>query len=135
MDLNLFKSPYFSFIGNLGNSRKSLLESITPECWPKANLKFRSVTIFFKTVLYSPKGYENNLNTHNAYQEFRETRAQLRQEDKKITGLKLTKYLKNYAAIGEKYVRILEDIIEKNSLTDFDKAKLLPTKLKTGVAL
>ena len=61
MDLNLFNSPYFSFIGNLGNSRKSLLESITPECCPKANSKFKSVTIFFKTVLYSPKGYENNL--------------------------------------------------------------------------
>ena len=47
----------------------------------------------------------------------------------------LTKYLKNYAAIGEKYVVILQDIIEKNSLTDFDKANLLPTKLKTGIAL
>ena len=36
--------------------------------------------------------------------------------------------------IGEKYVKIIEDIIEKNSLTDFDNANLLPTKLK-GVAL
>ena len=47
----------------------------------------------------------------------------------------LVKYIKNYAAIGEKYVEILEGIITKNSLTDFDKAGLLPTKLKTGVAL
>ena len=30
---------------------------------------------------------------------------------------------------------ILEDIIEKNSLTDFDKANLLPTKLKKGLTL
>ena len=37
--------------------------------------------------------------------------------------------------IGEKYVAILESIINKNSLTDFDKAILLPTKLKKGVAL
>ena len=36
-----------------------------------------------------------------------------------IKGLDLTKYLKNYAAIGEKYVAILEDIIEKNSLDRF----------------
>ena len=57
------------------------------------------------------------------------------QENKQINGLDLTKYLKNYASIGEKYVRILEDIIEKNSLTDFDKADLLPTRLKTGIAL
>ena len=56
-------------------------------------------------------------------------------EDKTINGLKLTRYLKNYASIGEKYVVILEDIIEKNSLTDFDKANLLPMKLKKGVAL
>ena len=62
-------------------------------------------------------------------------RAQLRQESKQIIGLDLTKYLKNYASIGEKYVRILEDIIEKNSLTDFDKANLLPTKLKKGLTL
>ena len=35
----------------------------------------------------------------------------------------------------EKYVVILEDIIKRNSLTDFDKANLLPTKLKKGIAL
>ena len=52
-----------------------------------------------------------------------------------MTGLELTKYLKNYASIGEKYVSILESIIIKNSLTDFDNANLLPTKLKKGVAL
>ena len=79
--------------------------------------------------------YKNNLNTHNAYKEFREVRAQLRQEGKQIIGLDLTKYIKNYAAIGEKYVTIINDIIEKNSLTDFDKANLLPTKLKKGVNL
>ena len=81
------------------------------------------------------RAYKNNLNTHNAYKEFREVRAQLRQEEKKIIGLDLTKYLRNYAAIGEKYVVILEDIITRNSLTDFDKALLLPIKLKKGVAL
>ena len=57
------------------------------------------------------------------------------QEKKHIIGLDLTKYLKKYASIGEKYVEILNDIIEKNSLTDFDKANLLPTKLKEGLAL
>ena len=41
IDLNLFNSPYFSFIGNLGSSRKSLVGSITPECCPKAKLKFK----------------------------------------------------------------------------------------------
>ena len=89
----------------------------------------------FQILKASVRAYKNNLNTHNAYQEFREVRAQFRQEDKKIVGLDLTKYIKNYAAIGEKYVAIIEDIIERNSLTDFDKATLLPTNLKKGLAL
>jgi len=89
----------------------------------------------FQILKASVNAYKNNLNTHNAYKEFREVRAQLRQEDKQITGLDLTKYLKNYAAIGEKYVKIIEDIITNNSLTDFDKAKMLPVKSKQGVAL
>ena len=89
----------------------------------------------FQILKASVRAYKNNLNTHNAYKEFREVRARLRQDEIQITGLDLTKYLKNYAAIGEKYVVILEDIIKKNSLTDFDKANLLPTKLKQGIAL
>ena len=89
----------------------------------------------FQVLKASVKAYKNNLNTHNAYKQFREVRAQLREEDKQITGLDLTQYLKNYASIGEKYVSILESIITKNSLTDFDKANLLPTKLKMGIAL
>ena len=89
----------------------------------------------FQVLKASVRAYKNNLNTHSAYAEFREARAKLREDKKQIIGLDLTKYLKNYASIGEKYVAILNDIIERNSLTDFDKANLLPTKLKQGVAL
>jgi len=89
----------------------------------------------FQVLKASVRAYKNNLNTHNAYKEFREARAKLRQEDKKIIGLELSKYIKNYASIGEKYVEIIDDIIERNSLTDFDKATLLPTNLKRGIAL
>ena len=89
----------------------------------------------FQILKASVKAYKNNLNTHNAYKEFREARARLRQQNAPVAGLHLTKYLKNYAAIGEQYVRILDDIIEKNSLSDFDRANLLPTKLKKGLAL
>ena len=89
----------------------------------------------FQILKASVRAYKNNLNTHNAYKEFREVRAKLRQSGTIITGLALSKYIKNYAAIGEKYVNIIEGIIEQNSLTDFDKANLLPTKLKKGIAL
>jgi len=89
----------------------------------------------FQILKASVRAYKNNLNTHNAYQEFREARAKLRQEDRQILGLELTKYIKNYASIGEKYVEIIESIIVRNSLTDFDKATLLPTNLIEDVAL
>ena len=89
----------------------------------------------FQILRASVRAYKNNLNTHNAYKEFREKRAQLRQEGSTIVGLELTKYLKAYAAIGEKYVVLLNDIISNNSLTDFDKANLLPTKLKKCMTL
>ncbi len=89
----------------------------------------------FQILRASVRAYKNNLNTHNAYKEFREARAQIRQENKIIVGTELTQYLKNYASIGMKYVEILEDIIDKNSLTDFDNSNLLPTKLKKGLAL
>jgi len=91
--------------------------------------------MIFQILKASVRAYKNNLNTHNAYEEFREARAQMRQNDEQINGLMLAKYLKAYAADGERYVLILEDIIEKNSLTDFDKAVLLPTRSKTGVLL
>ena len=89
----------------------------------------------FQILKASVRAYKNNLNTHNAYQEFRETRAKLKEEGKQVTGLDLAKYIKSYAAIGEKYVVLIEEIIRRNSLTDFDKANLLPTKLKKGVDL
>jgi Uncharacterized FlgJ-related protein len=49
----------------------------------------------FQVLKASVRAYKNNLNTHNAYKEFREARAQLREEGKQITGLDLTKYLVN----------------------------------------
>ena len=67
----------------------------------------------FQVLKASVKAYKNNLNTHNAYKNFREVRAKLRQENKEIIGTELTKYLKKYASIGEKYVKILDDIIRK----------------------
>ena len=107
-------------------------KGITPKDKDKSK---NNKVLQFQILKASVKAYKNNLNTHNAYREFRETRAKIRQEGRNINGLELTKYLKNYASIGEKYVKILESIIVNNSLTDFDKANLLATKSKTGVSL
>jgi len=88
----------------------------------------------FSMLRSSVKAYKNNLNTHNGYKEFREKRAELRKNNKKISGLKLVNYLYNYAATGKEYTESLKKAIDQNRLTDFDDATLmnsgnsLPTK-------
>ena len=52
----------------------------------------------------------------------------MRENSEVISGLELSKHLINYSEIKEKYVFYLQKIIEQNSLTDFDKSILLPTK-------
>ena len=78
----------------------------------------------FKILTASIKAYKKNLNTHSGYTEFREARANLRSRNEKVTGLKLTQYLDKYAATGKQYTKKLELTIKKNSLLDFENAKL-----------
>ena len=79
----------------------------------------------FSMLRSSVKAYKNNLNTHNGYKEFREKRAELRKNNKKISGLKLVNYLYNYAATGKEYTKSLKRTIDQNGLTDFDDATLM----------
>ena len=73
----------------------------------------------------SVKAYMTNLNTHRGYKEFREVRAELRKNNKIISGLDLVNYLYNYAQTGSEYVKILKKIIKQNELTDFDNSVLM----------
>ena len=41
-----------------------------------------------------------------------------------------SKFLNQYAETGEKYVDVLQKIIEQNNLKDFDDARLLPSSIK-----
>jgi Bax protein len=54
----------------------------------------------------------------------------MRDKKKKLDSLILTEYLDKYAETGKEYVRILQQIITQNQLTDFDNAKLLPSSLE-----
>jgi Bax protein len=89
----------------------------------------------FKILMASIRAYKKNLNTHSGYMEFREARAKLRSQNEEVTGLKLTKYLDKYAATGKQYTEKLELTIKKNSLSDFDNAKLLSTGLRKEINL
>ena len=79
----------------------------------------------FPILRASVKAYKNNLNTHKSYSKFREKRKQLRDKEKKITGLALTSTLKNYAQTGSEYTKILNQIITQNRLSDFERVKLV----------
>ena len=81
----------------------------------------------FKVLQASVKAYQRNLNTHSSYKDFRSARAELRDEGKKLDGMILTEYLDKYAETGKEYVKILQQIIRQNDLTDFDDAKLMPS--------
>ena len=84
----------------------------------------------FKVLQASVKAYQRNLNTHSTYKNFRDTRAQLRDEGKKLDSMILSEYLDKYAETGKDYVRVLQQIIKQNNLTDFDDAKLLPSSIE-----
>ena len=84
----------------------------------------------FKILQASVRAYQRNLNTHSSYKEFREARAIQRDNDGKLNSLELVKYLDKYAETGKEYIVVLKKIIEQNSLTDFDRVKLLPSSQK-----
>jgi len=84
----------------------------------------------FNVLQASVRAYHRNLNTHSSYQEFRFARAKLRDEGKELDSLILSEFLNEYAETGEKYVEVLQQIIEQNNLKDFDDAKLLPSSIE-----
>jgi Bax protein len=83
----------------------------------------------FNVLQASVKAYQRNLNTHSTYKKFRSVRAEFREEGKKLDSMILSGFLDKYAETGKEYVRVLQQIIKQNDLTDFDDAKLLPLSI------
>jgi len=81
----------------------------------------------FNVLQASVRAYQRNLNTHRTYREFRKARAELRDLNKPLDSMQLSKYLNKYAETGNQYVEVLQKIIEQNNLKDFDDVKLLPS--------
>ncbi len=84
----------------------------------------------FKVLKASVRAYQRNLNTHSSYKNFRQLRAQLRDDSEKLDSLILADKLDNYAETGKEYTKILKQIINQNSLQDFDDVKLMPLSVK-----
>ena len=89
----------------------------------------------FPILRASVKAYKKNLNTHKSYIKFRKLRKELRENNKKIVGLELTKALENYAETGIKYTEILEQIITQNRLMDFELVRLTNSNKKRELDL
>ena len=80
----------------------------------------------FNILQASVRAYQRNINTHSTYKNFRKARAKLRDSNKPLDSIELSKYLNKYAETGNQYVEVLQKIIKQNKLQDFDDAKLLP---------
>ena len=89
----------------------------------------------FPILRASVKAYKNNLNTHKSYKAFREKRSSLRSKKKPIEGMKLIHTLDNYAETGVEYTKILAQIIEQNSLEEFENVKLTNSMKKKQLNL
>jgi Bax protein len=78
----------------------------------------------FDSPLESVQAHALNLNTHNAYRDFRHHRAKLRHQGARISGLALTSHLTNYSERGGDYIKSLNSIINFNKLDPADDAFL-----------
>lgn len=78
----------------------------------------------FDDLLESIRGYEQNLNSHDAYARFRATRASLRRQGKPLDSIRLISTLDRYSERGMVYVKSLVSLIRSNDLGDFDQAVL-----------
>ncbi|WP_457599588.1 glucosaminidase domain-containing protein [Hydrogenimonas sp.] len=78
----------------------------------------------FKTPLDSIRSYLLNLNTHPAYRDFRDLRAQLRAHGLPLSGEVLLPTLEHYSERRWEYLDDLQKIIRANNLSWVDRAKL-----------
>ena len=78
----------------------------------------------FPTIFDAVKAYMYNLNTHNAYREFRKKREILRKNKLPLFSEKLLGSLKNYSQRRNEYVKTVRSIIISNQLDILDNAKL-----------
>jgi Bax protein len=74
--------------------------------------------VYEVAVFQSPSGsvrsYIQNLNTHDAYKNFRHMRSQLRKQEKKPDGYSLAKTLMAYSERDNDYIREIQDMITEN---------------------
>ena len=77
----------------------------------------------FDNVSAAVDSYTRNINTHRAYKDLRTSRAELRANNKTVTGHILAEGLLRYSERGEHYVHELQAVIRINKLAPYDETK------------
>lgn len=85
----------------------------------------QAVVRSFPEIQGSVTAYMKNLNSHYAYQEFRELRNSYVSDGKWPDGLDLASAMHPYAEIGDHYVDSIKNIIMQNNLGRFDFSELV----------
>ena len=75
----------------------------------------------FLTLSDSVESYIKNLNTHNAYSDFRKRRKDLRMNGENISGDRLSEKLLNYSERRDLYILDIKEVIKINNFLKFDK--------------
>ena len=71
----------------------------------------------FGSLFESVRSYMRNLNTHSAYRELRDLRAQLRRSDRPLNGTRLADGLNAYSTRSSDYIADVRTIIRANNLS------------------
>ncbi|NOZ42077.1 MAG: hypothetical protein GXP02_02765 [Alphaproteobacteria bacterium] len=77
----------------------------------------------FGSIIEAVNSYMLNLNTQKAYSAFRQARRNFR-DDQQIDVTPLIETLINYSQEGPEYIEKIKNIIRRNNLNDFQKARL-----------
>lgn len=74
----------------------------------------------FDSAADAVASYLRNINTHYAYQDLRDRRAELRQTDSPVSGHLLAEDLINYSELRDAYVKEIQAVIRINKLAQYD---------------
>ncbi|MGE4217983.1 MAG: glucosaminidase domain-containing protein [Alphaproteobacteria bacterium] len=112
-----------------GQQTTSAYDNLIPEARPDgATYRVRA----FGSLMESVDSYLRNLNSHAAYADFRKARAALRQAGTDADGTTLAGALEIYSEKGQHYVELVRDIIRRNGLEAFNRARLDTVALPPG---
>ena len=70
----------------------------------------------FTSTEHALYAYFRNINSHRAYRKARQIRAQMRQQDKPLSGLDMVAGLRKYSQRGQDYIDELRSVIRYNNL-------------------